>query len=624
MEDLKKYRLVFELFGSIIVFNKENTITFAGDLIKKELTASGIDIINIVSDNFHGKKGEVLRGAIERARKNQKSYKFSLKKGGKQLLVLPIKIGEGDVILSLKSEIDHVILMERDLRERVKELECLYNISQEIDMSNRIEEGFGMCCEHIKRGFQFPEFTSVIIEYNGKKFISAGGEEKNIKNQLSDRNISKKENSSGEIKVIYHRKVQFLKEEVNLLKEISRKFTKRIERDEKTKALEKQRKILIRKNKKLIELTEECRENREKLETMFRAFADKLIVIDRDFNITFSNSNEIGNEGKCYKKLFNNDNICKDCPAQKTFEDKEIASHDFEYTDQYFRLRTYPIFNDEGNIDRLLEVCRNITKEKKMENQLLESHKLASLGKLVAGVAHEINNPNTFILGNTKILQEAFTDMMPIVEKEYDRNNDLKIARLNYDLFKDNVGTLIDDINKGAVKIKKIVEELRSYAKKDEEDFADTIEINDIIENTVRLVKKQIKENVDIRLELGNNIPNFVGNISRLEQVIINLVLNASQAIGTNEGEIALKTDYDANNHNILFYIQDNGKGMDEVTRKNIFDPFFTTKRNEGGIGLGLSISLRIIKEHKGNIEVETKLGKGTKFTITLPVNDKN
>ncbi|MGA2296815.1 MAG: ATP-binding protein [FCB group bacterium] len=622
MSHITKYKLAFDLFGSVIAFNKDNNIAFAGENIIKALSPSGINIENIVGNNFSGDDGKNLLIIINKVRQYQRSYLFKFKKSNQELILFPSGIHNSDyVLLSLKNAVDHLSTLETNLKERVKELECLYSISYLLHTCKDVTEALEKSTEHIRRGFQYPEVTSVVVEYNGIKYINAGGSEKKVKNVLSDLNILKHSESKGEIRVIYHKKLPFLKEEVKLLKEISEKFTRAIEKEERTKLLEKQKKILLSKNKKLLELTDECRQSREKLQTFIRAINDKIHVIDKEFNIVISNKEEIGNSGKCYNKLFDYNQPCKDCPALITIKNNKQASLEKEFQNKFYLLQTYPVFNEDGSVDRIMEVCRDVSKEKKMESQLLESHKLASLGKLVAGVAHEINNPNTFILGNTRIIKEALTDVMPILEEQYAKNSGLKIARLDYNLFKENILTLIDDIYNGAVKIKKIVDELRNFARKDEEVLSDNVNINYLVENTIRLVKKQIKENVKINLELKHEIPPFMGSISKLEQVMINLVLNAAQAIGRENGEINVNTEFDPYNSQVIIAVTDNGKGMDEVTKRNIFDPFFTTKRSEGGIGLGLSISYRIIKEHKGDIEVDSKLDKGTTFTITIPVN---
>lgn len=617
-----KYKLAYDLYGSLIVFDKNNQISLAGDSILKELSRKEIDIYDIVINNFSDKESQNLLTTIEKVRSNHRSYVFKFKKSEHEFILFPGNTADkGTVFLSLKKAVEHINKIEHDLRERVKELECLYNITDELQDSKDITEAFEKSTEHIKRGFQYPQEISVVIEYNGKKFINSGGTETKIKNLLSDENILKNKEKRGEIRVIYHKKLPFLKEEIKLIKEISNRFTKAIEKEEKTKALEYQKKVLISRNKTLTELTKKYRQNKNQLQTFFKAITDKIIVIDNQNNIILSNRDDIGNSGKCFEKLFDYQQPCQDCPSFETFKTKKYASLHKEFSNNFYVLRSYPIFDDDGNVDRVLEVCRNNTKEKKMEYQLLESHKFASLGKLVAGVAHEINNPNTFILGNIKIIKEAFADILPIIDEKYITNPDLKLARLNYDLFKENISILIDDIYNGAVKIKKFVEELRNFAKKDEEILSDPMNINEIIERTVRLLKKQIKENVKIKLDLNPELPIVQGSISKIEQVIINLILNAAQAIGVDNGEITVLTGNDSKNNQITIVVRDNGKGMDEKTQKNIFDPFFTTKRNEGGIGLGLSISYRIIKDHKGEIEVDSQLGKGTTFLINLPVN---
>jgi len=236
-------------------------------------------------------------------------------------------------------------------------------------------------------------------------------------------------------------------------------------------------------------------------------------------------------------------------------------------------------------------------------------------------VAHEINNPNTFILGNMKIIREAFADIVPILDKYYDNNKDLKIARLPYYIFKENINILIEDMVNGSIRMKKIVEGLRFFAKKDVDVLDEEVRINELIENTIRLVKKQLGKKSVIELDLESLIPLFIGNITKIEQVIVNMIVNASQAIGKDKGKIIIKTRYLPEVEKVQVSISDNGKGMDEKTKHNIFDPFFTTKRNEGGTGLGLSISYGIIKEHGGIISVDSSPGKGTSFSILLPLN---
>lgn len=616
MNDLSNFRLADRLFNNTIIFNKSYDVVFSGDSISKILKKSKI----YFSPFNHSLPGiKEFLAALDKVRERQCSVPFTFKNVHDDFILFPVFQGENkNVVLSFKKEIDYINIIERDLRERVKELECLYNISRELQASENIGEAFKNCALHIKRGFQFPDITTVIIEFDGVKYISKGGRETNVKNILSEyilKNLKKR----GEIRVIYHEDQPFLKEETNLLREISGKFTRAIEVFERMKILQKQKKILISKNTKLVELSNESRQSKENLQAFFNAITDKIYVIDSNFNIILSNSDEIGNSGKCYKKIFNSNQTCNNCPALFTFRKSTVNSLNKEWLNQHFLLKSYPIYNNDGEVDRILEVCRDVTKEKKMESQLIESHKLASLGKLVAGVAHEINNPNTFILGNIKIIKEAFTDILTILDEKSKQDSDLKIARLNYPVFKENIMTLVEDIYNGSVRMKKIVEDLRTFAKKDEGLLSDNIEINNLIENSIRLTKKQVKDNIKIITDLGSHIPAFTGSISKIEQVLVNMILNASQAIEKEYGEIRIQTRYNEKKDCVCIKIEDNGIGMDEQIKSNIFDPFFTTKRNEGGVGLGLSISYGIIKEHKGNIQVNSEPGIGTTFIVNIP-----
>ncbi|MQY79083.1 MAG: hypothetical protein GH151_07800 [Bacteroidetes bacterium] len=167
--------------------------------------------------------------------------------------------------------------------------------------------------------------------------------------------------------------------------------------------------------------------------------------------------------------------------------------------------------------------------------------------------------------------------------------------------------------------MKKLVEDLRNYARKDEGLLTEKVDLNQIIIDSLRLVQNEIKRYAKVRLNLHRELPIFIGNIQKFEQVIINLVINAAEAIDHDNGKIKIVTKFDTPLKQICLKISDNGVGMDKNTKNCIFDPFFTTKKNQGGTGLGLSITYGIIKEHNADIEVDTKLGSGTTFTIKIP-----
>ena len=382
--------------------------------------------------------------------------------------------------------------------------------------------------------------------------------------------------------------------------------------------LQSQKDLLVKKNQELISMTEKLREHKTRLQALFRAITDMVTVIDPDFNILMSNRKGVGNRGKCYKKVFGQEDRCQDCLVERLFQERTSVSQERVVDGEYYLLQAYPIFDADCNITGALEISRVITKEKNMERQLLQADKLASLGQLVSGIGHEINNPNTFIRGNLFIIEEAMKTIFPILDEYHRSHQDLKIARLDYDVFRKNIPVLIDDMVEGANRIKGIVDGLRKFGKRDEGFLNEVVNVNLVTESCLRLVDNQIRRNADVKVDLSPELPTIVGNSQKLQQVILNILINASQAIDKPRGTIKLVSRFDGKE--VIIRITDNGKGMDEKTISQIFDPFFTTKRHQGGTGLGLSIAYGIIKEHKGRIEVVSEVGVGTTFCIYLPL----
>ncbi len=416
--------------------------------------------------------------------------------------------------------------------------------------------------------------------------------------------------------------------DIRLRKELEQKLIEQNENLEKTiqkrtADLENQKNLLLNKNKELVSLTEKLKESRNKLQALFDAITDQVVMIDRDFHIKMANRKDWANKGQCFAKLFNLSRPCERCPGAMVFQQKKPIALEEKHGDEYYLLQAYPIFDDQGEVEGVLEFSRLITKQKNMEMQLMQTDKLASLGQLVSGIAHEINNPNTFIRGNVSIIQEAMRDILPILDEHSRNEKNLQIARLNYDVFKSNILILLEDMAQGTNRIKTIVEGLRRFAKRDDGVLNDEVDLNETIQSCLRLVANQIGRKAKVKLELDVEIPKVRGNFQRLEQVVVNILINASQAIEKKMGAIVIQTAHLEKENELLLKISDDGKGIDEKTLKQIFDPFFTTKRNQGGTGLGLSIAYGIVKEHKGRIEVESKVGSGTAFSIYIPAAAK-
>jgi polar amino acid transport system substrate-binding protein len=273
-------------------------------------------------------------------------------------------------------------------------------------------------------------------------------------------------------------------------------------------------------------------------------------------------------------------------------------------------------------------VARDITERKIAEEQaklhqqqLMQASKMVALGTLVSGVAHEINNPNNFIMLNSPILKDAWKNAMPILERYYEENGDFLLGGMPFTQMRDNIPALFTGISDGSRRIKRIVDDLKNYVRNDTADLTQAVDINAVIKSAVSLLTNMIKNTThNFSIETGKDLPVLKGNFQRLEQVMINLIQNACQALPDSSKGISISTGYDQENSNIVVSIRDEGVGIAPETLMLMMDPFFTTKQNTGGVGLGLSISSRIVEEHGGTLRFSSDPGAGTTATITLPL----
>ena len=256
------------------------------------------------------------------------------------------------------------------------------------------------------------------------------------------------------------------------------------------------------------------------------------------------------------------------------------------------------------------------------QQQLIEADKMVSLGTLTTGVAHEINNPNNFIILNISVLRRIWDDIQPILNEYYKTNGDFLLGGMVFSTSADKIKKSLEGINQGAQRIQKITQSLTNFARRDEENnnFEKLININEVIENSVMILGNLIKNSThNFKVHYDQSIPKIHGNAQQLEQVLINLINNACHALTTNFQKIEISLVYRQEKNNIHVLVTDEGTGIPIEKIKHIFDPFFTTKRDAGGTGLGLYISYNIIKRHGGDLKVDSIPNKGTTFKIILP-----
>ncbi len=272
-----------------------------------------------------------------------------------------------------------------------------------------------------------------------------------------------------------------------------------------------------------------------------------------------------------------------------------------------------------------------LNKLRTVQSKIAESEKMASLGQMIAGIAHELNNPINFVYAGTESLQTILEELQEILDK-YDQLDTVSVEEfadlqaeihelkdeLEYEEMKEDIFKLLEDVHNGASRTAEIVMGLRTFARMDSKN-AKSVDIHQSLDSTLVILNNKIEGKAEIIKEYDRNLPYITCFQGQMNQVFMNLLANAVHAIEGDHGKIRIKTEF-IENEQVRISISDNGKGMDTETQAQIFQPFFTTKETDEGQGLGLSITRDIIEKHQGKIQVESQLGKGTTIALILPV----
>jgi signal transduction histidine kinase len=282
------------------------------------------------------------------------------------------------------------------------------------------------------------------------------------------------------------------------------------------------------------------------------------------------------------------------------------------------------------------------TELKEMQSELVQNAKLASIGQLAAGIAHELNTPIGFVAGNFETLQSYVFKMKELLQMHGELIGDIEVTEkselleksrvidksrnsMKIDFILEDIAVLFNDSREGLRRVTNIVRILRDFSRIDQLGNLDTYNINDGIKTTLVVARNEVKYDIDVKPELSE-VPPIICNAGQINQVLLNLIINAAQAIKsqkrTQKGIIEIKTYI--THDDLVCEISDNGPGIESNDIPHIFDPFFTTKPAGHGTGLGLSISYDIVvSKHNGRLFVDSSVGKGTKFTMKLPLCKK-
>ncbi len=332
----------------------------------------------------------------------------------------------------------------------------------------------------------------------------------------------------------------------------------------------------------------------------------RIVSVNRVFNENFGNQNPKGQH--CYKVFRGSDRPCSPCPARTAREENRLCRQLHIYPvdghNRHFEVTASPLRSAEGRLCHMLVLKRDVTREMEYQAKFYQAERMATVGVLAAGVAHEINNPLTAISGFAEGLRRRLPRLADSVDEEL------------YSDFQEYVDTILKECRR----CQDIVRTLLTFSRGACADFA-PMDLNGLAEDTVKLVRHHLKQHPQdtMRVEVDPFLPSLFGDASQIKQVILNLLMNALDAVRT-QGSITLRT-FAEGDHTVVLEVEDTGCGIPPEHLDKLFEPFFTTKPVGQGIGIGLSTCYNIVQMHGGEILVRSTPGQGSTFQVRLPRN---
>ncbi len=383
---------------------------------------------------------------------------------------------------------------------------------------------------------------------------------------------------------------------------------------------------------------EKLRQNKEMLQMVFDGISDPLVMLGKSLEIVLLNKAASayyhvelkGVVGKpCHQVFRGLSAKCQNCKIPSAvINDRHVIleREGFMDSSRIEQVVVYPIAEKENEEGAAIIRINDITDEKMLQRQMVQTEKLAALGFLVSGVAHEINNPNSFISFNIPILKEYLNEIMSIIDDYAEEHENLELFGMTYPEFRKDVFKLMDNIENGSRRINIAVSNLRGISRTKEKTKMDWIDVKELIEKSVSICRSKINRMVkSFEVDIPEGLPEIYTDSETIETVVINLLINAAQAIDKEDSWIRLNVTLDDSSQNYLIIeVSDNGCGLDEKIKNNIFDPFFTTKPPGEGTGLGLTLCHNSIEKLGGRIGVDSVPDKGSTFRVTLPNTQPN
>lgn len=302
--------------------------------------------------------------------------------------------------------------------------------------------------------------------------------------------------------------------------------------------------------------------------------------------------------------------------AGRVYEDTMITPDQ-----RSWEVKAFPLKDKAQRTNQVIAIAVDVTEKIRLREQASRASRLASLGELAAGIAHEINNPNAVILLNMPIIRDVFADADALFSEYCREHGELSLAGIEYGDLSRELPLLIERTLESAARIKRIVEDLKNFVRDGGPKEFDRIDLNQVVETGVRLLENCIKKSTShFRTTFGTCLPAGRGDFQKLEQVVVNLIQNACQALTDSKQEVLVETAYDRDANELILRVHDQGQGIAQEQLDRVADPFYTTKRSSGGTGLGLSVTARILQEHQARMFIESEPGTGSVFSVFIPV----
>ena len=379
---------------------------------------------------------------------------------------------------------------------------------------------------------------------------------------------------------------------------------------------------------------EQIMESKTLFETVVDGISEPLVVLDRSLLIKMLNraakdyyqvkTQDVIIDKPCHQAFKGRRDPCKGCNIPSAILDSKAVAFERKGLFNPTRIESvliFPLKGKENGFEGAIIRIRDITDARFMEQQLIQSEKLASLGLLVSGIAHEINNPNNFISFNIPILRDYLKRLIPFVEEHAKVHQDFELFGMSYPEFREDVFKLLDNVEHGSSRINFIVSDLREFSRKKDKKEHVWLDIKQVIEKVVAICRGKTEKTVrSLEFNIPESLPPILVDFEGLEQILVNILINAAQAADKEDSWIRLSVKLGNTwQDHLIIEVSDNGCGMDEETKGKIFDPFFTTKGPEDGTGLGLYVCHNLIEGLGGRIEVESEPGQGSSFRIMVP-----